>query len=67
MGNDRPMVSMREFWWSPQLGINLISIVDEPQSGTQVFTVKELSTAEPELSLFEIPAGYTVVDHRSEK
>jgi hypothetical protein len=66
MGNDKPMVTMREFWWSPQLAINLLSTVDEPQSGKQIFTVKELSTSEPDLSYFEIPAGYTVVDHRNE-
>ncbi len=67
MGNDKPMVTMREFWWSPQLAINLLSTVDEPQSGKQVFTVKELSTSEPELSYFEVPEGYTVVDHRNER
>lgn len=66
MGNDKPMVSTREFWWSPQLAINLLSIVDEPQSGKQVFTVKEISTSEPEPALFEVPEGYQVVDHRSE-
>ena len=57
MGNDQPMVSMREFWWSPQLAINLISIVDDPQSGKQVFTVKDLSTSEPDLSYFADPCG----------
>ncbi len=67
MGNDKPMVSTREFWYSPELGVNLLSIVDEPQSGKQVFTVKELTTSEPDLSYFMVPAGYTVVDHRSEK
>ena len=67
MGNDKPMVSTREFWYSPHLGLNLLSIVDEPQSGKQVFTVKELSTSEPDPSYFLVPAGYTVVDHRSEK
>jgi len=66
MGNDKPMVSVREFWYSPQLGINLISIVDEPQSGRQVFTVKEISTAEPDLGYFDVPEGYKIVDHRHE-
>ena len=66
MGNDRPMVSVREFWYSARLGFNLISIVDDPQSGKQVFMVKELSTSEPDLSYFEVPEGYKVVDHRTE-
>ena len=66
LGNDRPMVNVREFWWSPQLAINLVSIVDDWQSGNQVFTVKDLSTTEPDVSYFNIPADYKVVDHRTE-
>jgi len=31
-----------------------------------VFTVKDLSTSEPELTYFQVPEGYTVVDHRNE-
>ena len=67
MGNDGPMISMREFWFSPELGFNLVSIVDDVQSGKQVFTVKEISTGEPNQSYFEIPSDYKVVDHRYEK
>jgi hypothetical protein len=66
MGNDKPMVTTREFWYSAQLGFNLISMVDDPQNGKQVFTVKDLSTSEPELSYFDVPEGYKVVDHRNE-
>jgi hypothetical protein len=64
MGNDAPMVSTREFWWSPQLAINLLSIVDSPQAGKQIFTVKELTTSEPDPALFNIPEEYKVVDRR---
>ena len=66
LGNDKPMVTMREFWYAAQLGLNLISIVDDPQSGKQVFTVKDLSTSEPDIGYFEVPEGYKVVDHRSD-
>jgi hypothetical protein len=62
-GNDRPMVSTREFWYSARLGINLISTVDTPQAGKQVFTVKDLSTSEPDPILFEVPTGYKIADH----
>lgn len=66
MGNDKPLVVTREFWYSPQLAVNLISTVDEPMTGKQVFTAKELSTAEPDASLFEVPAVYKVVDRLNE-
>jgi hypothetical protein len=67
MGNDREMVAMREFWFSERLGINLSSIVDNPQTGKQVFTVRELSTSEPEPSYFQVPEGYRIVDKRGAK
>jgi hypothetical protein len=63
MGNDQPMTALREFWFSEQLGINLRSIVDTPQSGEQIFTVKELTTSEPDPEYFRIPKDYRVVNH----
>ena len=66
IGNDRPMVTTREFWYCPQLGINLSSLLDSPQSGKQSFTVTELSTSEPDLQFFTVPAGFKVVDRRNE-
>jgi hypothetical protein len=66
MGNDRPMIATREFWWSPQLALNLLSILDTPQTGRQVFTVKDLSTSEPDLNFFAVPEGYRVVDRLNE-
>lgn len=66
-GNDQPMVSVREFWYSPRLAFNLISTVDSPLSGQQVFTVHDLSAVEPDPGIFEIPAGYTVAVRADEK
>jgi hypothetical protein len=66
MGNDQPMVTSREFWYSPRLAVNLLSTVDAPQSGKQIFTAREISTAEPDPSFFEIPADYKVVDRLKE-
>ena len=65
-GNDQPLVSVREFCYSPRLAFNLTSIVDNPFSGHQEFRITNLVTSEPDAALFEIPAGYTVADHRAE-
>ena len=67
MGNDKPMVSIREFWFSPRLGMNLLSVVNDPQSGSQVFTVKELTTSEPEPSFFVPPADYTILNKLTQR
>jgi hypothetical protein len=64
-GNDQPMITTREFWYSPQLGINLLSKLDSPQSGKQTFTARDISTSEPEAHFFALPEGFTVQDQRT--
>jgi hypothetical protein len=65
MGNDLPMSTVRDYRFSPELGINLISTVEAPQIGRQTFTVTELSTTEPDPAYFQPPEGYKIVDHRT--
>ena len=61
-GNDRKMTVENEFWWSPQLGLNLSSIKIDPRIGKQTFTVTNLVQGDPDPSLFQLPAGFEVVD-----
>jgi hypothetical protein len=63
-GNDRKVTVSREFWYAPQLGINLLSKRSDPRFGTQTFTVTNLSLAEPDPQLFELPEGFRVEDRR---
>jgi hypothetical protein len=65
IGNDSPIAIAKEIWYSPQLGINVSVKRVDPRHGTQVFGVTDVSTDEPDGKLFGLPAGYTVVDHRS--
>ncbi|GAC1667756.1 MAG: hypothetical protein NVS9B4_23620 [Candidatus Acidiferrum sp.] len=64
-GNDRKMTIEREFWYSAKLGINLLSRRSDPRIGTQTFRVTNLILSEPDPKLFELPAGFNVVDQRS--
>ena len=66
-GNDRPMVTTREYWFAPKLGINMLSRLDSPQSGLQTFTVTSLSLSEPEPDAFVLPEGFAIVDQRKEE
>ena len=63
-GNDRSVVATREFWHSARIGINLISHVSGPHVGSQSFKVTDVNLAEPDPSLFQLPEGFVVVDHR---
>jgi len=64
VGNDQIMTIEREFWYSPQLGFNLLSRRSDPRIGTQTFTVTNLITSEPDPNLFNLPDGFRVVDQR---
>ena len=64
VGNDQIMTVVREFWFSPQLGFNLLSKRTDPRFGTQTFTVTSVATSEPDPNLFNLPDGFTVVDQR---
>jgi hypothetical protein len=64
-GNDSQLTIEREFWFSAQLGINLLSRRSDPRFGTQTFRVTELTLAEPDPQLFELPRGFKVVDQPS--
>lgn len=64
MGNDRAISVVKEFWYSPQLELNLIEKRNDPRYGAQTFTVDPISLGEPDASLFEIPAGFRIDDKR---
>lgn len=62
IGNDRPIVSVTEEWASPELKVVLLRKTRDPQIGEITFKLTNLSRSEPLKELFEIPAGYTVVE-----
>lgn len=64
IGTDRSISIVKEFWYSPQLGINLIEKRQDPRVGTQTFTVSDVSLGEPDARLFETPVGFRTIDMR---
>jgi hypothetical protein len=63
VGNDRPIVSVNEFWTSEQLGGMLVlSKNTDPRYGETTTTLKNVSLSEPDPSLFQPPPGYQIVD-----
>ena len=65
IGNDQPISITKEFWYSPQLGLNMLVKRSDPRVGTQTFTVTEVSLSEPDPKYFQVPARFKVVDVRS--
>jgi hypothetical protein len=64
VGNNSPLLTKREFWYSPQLGVNLISKRQDPRSGIQNFEVSDIALGEPDAKLFELPSGSKILDLR---
>jgi hypothetical protein len=62
VGNDQPIVSTSEFWYSKELRITVLSKDSDPRSGDNTTRFINVSRAEPEASLLTVPDGYTVVD-----
>ena len=62
MGNEKPEPIVKEFWYSPRLGINVITKRFDPRaSAVQNFVVGNINLAEPNPRMFEPPAGYRIV------
>jgi hypothetical protein len=62
MGNEKPEPIVKEFWYSPRLGINVITKRFDPRaSAMQSFEVSNINLAEPNPRMFEPPVGYRIV------
>jgi hypothetical protein len=61
IGNEKAEPIVKEFWYSPRLGINVVTKRFDPRSGMQNFVVDNISRNEPDAKLFEPPADYQVV------
>jgi hypothetical protein len=62
IGNEKPEDVVKEFWYSPRLGINLSTRRDDPRiSAIQTFTITKLDLSEPDPKLFALPGGSTII------
>jgi hypothetical protein len=66
VGNTQPLVATKEFWFSPDLQVNLSVTRKDPREGTQVIHVEDLSRSEPEPGIFQVPHGFVVQDIRQQ-
>jgi hypothetical protein len=62
IGNDRPLIYINETWYSSELGMIVMSRHSDPQTGDTVYTLTNIQRAEPDASLFTVPADYAVKD-----
>jgi hypothetical protein len=62
IGNERPLEITSEVWTSPELEVTVLSKRNDPRFGETVYRLTDIKRAEPEHSLFEVPANFTIRD-----
>lgn len=64
IGNDRPITVTTETWRSPELKITVLSKTSDPRSGERTTKLINVSRAEPDPSLFQVPADYELIEQQ---
>jgi hypothetical protein len=62
IGNNRDIHVVNERWYSPDLQMLVKSVNSDPRFGTDTYELTNISRDDPDPALFQIPAGYTVMD-----
>jgi hypothetical protein len=62
IGNDAPISIVTEVWMSPELKTVVYSKRSDPRIGVQTFQLTNITRAEPDPSLFTVPAGFSIAD-----
>jgi hypothetical protein len=62
IGNDFAIEIVSERWYSPELQAIVLSLHKDPRMGETTYRLSNIQRTEPARSLFEIPAGYTVIE-----
>ena len=62
IGNDAPINIVSESWYSPELQVVVKSRHSDPRSGETVYRLTNINRSEPDHSLFEVPADYSIRD-----
>jgi len=67
IGNERPIETVNETWYSPELQMMIQSKRSDPRFGESAYRVGNIVRSEPDAALFQIPSEYTIIDSRANK
>ncbi len=60
MGNERPLTTMIDTWYSAELNTMVLTLREDPQSGKSTRRLENIQRGEPDITLFEVPPDYSV-------
>lgn len=64
MGNEQPIIVTSERWYSPELKATIMTKHNDPWAGEMKTQFSSVNTAEPDTSLFVVPADYKIVEEK---
>jgi hypothetical protein len=62
IGNELPIVTVAERWYSPELQVTVMSTRSDPRTGTTTYKLTNINRSEPSPIMFQVPPEYTVHD-----
>ena len=62
IGNDRPIQTVSERWYSPELQTVMMSKHSDPRTGEESFRLTNVTRGEPSPDLFQVPASYHTME-----
>lgn len=66
IGNDKPITTTSERWFSPDLKMDLVNSSDNPETGKHVQKMVNIRTGDPDPLLFQVPADFTVTERQQQ-
>jgi hypothetical protein len=60
IGNEQPITITSEEWKSPELSVLVMTRHSDPRTGESSYRLQNIIRAEPDRSLFMVPADYTI-------
>jgi hypothetical protein len=60
IGNDKPLITTSERWFSPDLKVDLLNSNESPESGKHVRKLVNIRTGDPDPLLFQVPSDFTI-------
>jgi hypothetical protein len=62
IGNELPIVTVNERWYSAELQVVVMSTRSDPRTGTTTYKLTNINRSEPAPTLFQVPPDYTLND-----
>lgn len=62
IGNEQPIVTTTERWYSPELQVTVMNKRTDPRTGTTTYKLTNINRSEPSPTMFQVPADYSIIE-----